>query len=276
MRQGYKDISQVRKGLESGKLQLDRNQRIGVECYEDILEEMDRSEVENIGSIVAKAAQEVVAGVEVTIMGSYRRGKPACGDVDVFLTHKDHFDKILPTALGRIVDKLRAWGHIAYHLTHLAGMTSSDEMGKRNWSSKAPDKEISTYFGVFHSPVVSGKRRRVDIKFFPYRERVFAALYFTGNGFFNRSMRLWASRKFKWLLNEKGLFSRDMHTRVLEADTERQVFDRLQLKYKKPDERDCFDAVEPIDCKESSSVDQIITMSRAEINKDENEHRWIE
>ncbi len=273
MRQGYKDISQVRKGLESRKLEMDRNQRIGVECYEDILEEMDRPEVEMIGSIVAAAAQEVLPGVETMIMGSYRRGKPACGDVDVFLTHKDHFERTPPTVLGTIVDKLRQWGHIAFHLTHLIGMKSSDDLGKRHWSSKPPEKDISTYFGVFHSPVVNGKRRRVDIKFFPYRERIFATLYFTGNGFFNRSMRLWASRKFKLLLNENGLFTRDLSSRVMEADTERQVFDHLHLIYKQPHERDCFDAVQPVD---QSDDAQLAIVSLAEINNDESEHRWID
>ena len=44
----------------------------------------------------------------------------------------------------------------------------------------------SSYMGVFNSPVVEGRRRRVDIKLYPYRERAFASLYFTGNGFFNR------------------------------------------------------------------------------------------
>ena len=56
------------------------------------------------------------------------------------------------------------------------------------------------YMGVFNSPVHSGKRRRIDIKIYPYRERVFAYLYFTGNGHFNRSMRLWSKRKFNnWM-----------------------------------------------------------------------------
>lgn len=40
----------------------------------------------------------------------------------------------------------------------------------------------SSWMGVMMSPVIANKRRRVDIKFYPYSERVFAGLYFTGNG----------------------------------------------------------------------------------------------
>jgi hypothetical protein len=40
----------------------------------------------------------------------------------------------------------------------------------------------------------------------------------------------------------------------MEADNEKQVFDKLNLIYKEPHERDCFDAVIP-KCNESMDFD---------------------
>jgi DNA polymerase/3'-5' exonuclease PolX len=198
-------------------------------------------------------------------MGSYRRGKETLGDVDVHITHKDFKEKVPADALGKIIDALWNRDHIAFHLTFLYGMQtglSDSDYQKRTtnipkdaWrttKSMGPPKHLkaekssSSYMGVFNSPLVRGKRRRVDIKIYPYRERIFAALYFTGNGFFNRSMRLWA-RSFGWQLNDHGLFVRDTPQRVMEAEDEKVVFEKLQLVYKKAQERDAFDALEPID-----------------------------
>jgi DNA polymerase beta palm/Fingers domain of DNA polymerase lambda len=104
---GYKDIHDVRDGLKTSsgiaKMQLDRNQLVGVDCYEDILDRMNRDEVEQIKDAVEKAAQRVYPGVEVTVQGSYRRGKRTCGDVDIHLTHRSFHQEIPDHALGNIM-----------------------------------------------------------------------------------------------------------------------------------------------------------------------------
>ena len=120
---GYRTISQVREGLASGALNLTANQQIGVKCYEDFMEKMTRKEVEMIADIVIKAVYERFPRAKVTIMGSYRRGKDACGDIDLLITHPDYVETTPRGALGELVDRLRQRGHIAYHLTHLEGMT---------------------------------------------------------------------------------------------------------------------------------------------------------
>merc|ERR1719253_429122 len=100
--------------------------------------------------------------------------------------------------------------------------------------------------GVFRSPVHEGKRRRVDIKFYPYREKAFCKLYFTGSGTFNRSMRLWATKSCKMTLNDHGLFKlnvsnhhqywkmrrdgkRQSRGERLDCKTERDIFKQLNL-----------------------------------------------
>ena len=82
------------------------------------------------------------------------------------------------------------------HLKFLIGMTTgshytdylkaSKHVPKSVWERtkilRSKQSDYKFYMGCFYSPVKPGIRRRVDIKFYPYRERAFAALYFTGNG----------------------------------------------------------------------------------------------
>ncbi|MGK3757306.1 MAG: hypothetical protein ACI8RD_009620 [Bacillariaceae sp.] len=104
--QGCKTIHDVRRKICNNELSLDRNQLVGVDCYEDIQYRMDRSEVESLAEIVRLAAEKLFPGIQVFIMGSYRRGKESCGDVDIHLTHPTDptFAKTIPNdALGRII-----------------------------------------------------------------------------------------------------------------------------------------------------------------------------
>lgn len=196
-------------------ISLDRNQLVGVDRYEDILEEMDREEVVMIADYIKSAVDRILPGAELQVMGSFRRGKKTCGDVDIHITHKKYKVEIPKNwcSLSKIIDLLWEQDRVMYHLTFLPGMKTGSSVGDYSKSSQHIPENVwgqakgagylsskgsrqSSYMGVFKSPKIKGKGRRVDIKFFPWSERIFATLYFTGNGYFNRSMRLWAARKF--------------------------------------------------------------------------------
>lgn len=81
-------------------------------------------------------------------------------------------------------------------------------------------------------------------------------------------MRLWAGNK-GFQLNDHGLFERGTQDRVMEATEERQVFERLELVYKEPQERDSFDALEP---KSGAMTDFEPSMSEL---KDYNDNAWV-
>jgi DNA polymerase/3'-5' exonuclease PolX len=255
-------------------LTLDRNQYIGVLHYEDFLEEMNREEVEAIGEVIRAAVHRRFPAAEVTLMGSYRRGKVSCGDVDVLITHPDYTDRIPPTGLASILDDLRVAGHITYHLTRVYGMkeelfeTLPKDLANRltmvpkhrydngtATTTLMDHQHVASWMGVFQSPLIKSKQRRVDIKWYPHKERVYAALYFTGNGHFNRSMRLWAKRRFSYRLSDHGLFDTVQNHPVVASplargrppSSEKDIFEVLHLQWKEPHERDCFDAVEPVD-----------------------------
>ena len=91
-------------------------------------------------------------------------------------------------------DALWNEGKIAMHLTFLVGMTTgchytdyekaSRYVPKAAWEMamiQSKRTEYEFYMGCLNSPIKDRVRRRVDIKFYPYRERAFATLYFTGN-----------------------------------------------------------------------------------------------
>lgn len=146
------------------------------------------------------------------------------------------------------------------------------------WRNTKPAKRYfiqedhkSFWMGCFVSPVKKSVRRRVDIKLYPYRERAFATVYFTGNGFMNRSMRLWAKRVFNWKLSDHGLFDIATGERILEATTEEEIFDHLKLVYKEPHERDSFDACESKD----GVLDENMQLSEQELEEDSKTHVWV-
>jgi hypothetical protein len=82
------------------------------------------------------------------------------------------------------------------HLTFLCGMElgldyvdyqkASQNVPKEAWERTKINplhrKSNAFYMGCAFSPIEPTKRRRIDIKLYPYRERSFATLYFTGNG----------------------------------------------------------------------------------------------
>ena len=85
-------------------------------------------------------------------------------------------------------------------------------------------------------------------------------------------MRLWATRVFGFKLNDHGLFARgDERVRVFEASTEREIFDRLQLVYREPYERQYWDALEPKD----NAVKPDMKLTESQLNHDRKTNQWV-
>lgn len=248
-RGGYDSIEKLRQAVADGRLNLNREQRIGLDCYDDLQEPMKRDEVEKIGKIVMDAFHGVSPTPgDVTIMGSFRRGKESSGDVDILITMKDYSERVPSNLLPRLIQHLNKAGHVAHHITQISNIPDDDASRQGNQASDPmTSHSFKSYMGVFFSPLYPEKRRRVDIKLYPYDQKGFASLYFTGGKWFNRSMRLWATQKFNWKLTDRGLFSINNGRSVLKsAPTEEEIFQKLRLRYKAPPDRVFFDDVEPL------------------------------
>ncbi|NXD14748.1 DPOLL polymerase, partial [Nothocercus nigrocapillus] len=82
--QGFRTLDDIRT-----KASLSSQQAVGLKHYEDFLERMSREEAAEIEQTVRQAALALNPGLVCVACGSYRRGKPTCGDVDVLVTHPD-------------------------------------------------------------------------------------------------------------------------------------------------------------------------------------------
>lgn len=69
------------------KAKLNKQQEIGLKFYNDFMERITREEVERIGSVVTEELKSVPGNCWAQLVGSYRRGKATCGDVDVMVVN---------------------------------------------------------------------------------------------------------------------------------------------------------------------------------------------
>ncbi|EXJ89337.1 hypothetical protein A1O3_02404 [Capronia epimyces CBS 606.96] len=119
---GWQDLDDV---VEFGWSTLTRVQQIGVKYYDEFQDKIPRAEVEQIGAVIHHHARSVlkiqpaqygsVEDVECIIVGGYRRGKQASGDVDVVLSHRD--ETKTHHLVGHIVRSLELEGWITHTLT---------------------------------------------------------------------------------------------------------------------------------------------------------------
>ena len=189
-------------------------QKVGLKYYEQILERIPRSEIEEYNavfkSIFAKiASQDPSAKFE--IVGSYRRGAQSSGDIDVIITGNS------VTIYKSLVDELIKQKII---LNVLSRGTS-----KTLVIAKLPGKDIA---------------RRVDFLFAHPEEFPFSILYFTGSKAFNTVMRHRALEQ-GYTLNEHGISFMENKVKgqkVVQAfPDERSIFNFLKIAYKTPMER---------------------------------------
>ncbi|KAF8591655.1 Nucleotidyltransferase [Ramaria rubella] len=228
--QGLRSLEDVRQAVSDGAHKLSIAQEIGLRFYDDINDRMPRIEAEEIFFKIKPIALGLDPRLSLDIMGSFRRGKETCGDIDILLT--------------RPTDDGRTHGGILPHLCnllHKQGILTEDLAVPEDWEALE-----ATYRGLCRKDEYS-KRRRIDILCIPYESRGAARIYYTGDDIFNRSIRLKAN-KMNMSLNQRGLFQgvvRDPQDRtkklctgsLLCSDSERKIFEILGVPWQKPHER---------------------------------------
>lgn len=148
-------------------------------------------------------------GITYNITGSYRREAKDSGDIDVLLTGPENNLKACKEILLKSKYLLKD-GIFADGEHKLMGMC------------RLKNTKVA---------------RRIDILFSPLNEYPFALLYFTGNSQFNINMRAHALT-LGLSLNEQGLFFNDSKKPVEhEFNTEKDIFEYLQLTYVEPNKR---------------------------------------
>ena len=209
---GITTIEGLRKASsENGKL-LTAAQKLGLKYYEDALQRIPRAEMKEHEDIILPGLDPKFEG---TIVGSYRRGAPSSGDIDVLLT--------LPNSMTT-----KEQGDLFLYMIEL--FKEIDYIV--DTLSSGPTKFLGYCRLDADHPV-----RRLDLLMIPKSEYACAILYFTGSKEFNVAFRSYALEK-GYTLNEHRLEpTKDGVAPVPVFTTEQDIFAFLGLQYVEPDKR---------------------------------------
>lgn len=204
-------IEELREAVKKDPSLLNKNQIIGLNYYEDLIERIPRMEMKKHEKLLKK----IISNLDIEIVGSYRRGEPTSGDIDVLVKWPanmtlDEIAKTLDDIVKNLIDKK----YLTEVLAH-------------------GDKKC---MGICQLP--GGKARRLDLLITPENEYGYAILYFTGSDKFNIALRKVALEK-GYSLNEHGFTSMDK-TKYPEAPklfTEKEIMNFLGFDYIEPKKR---------------------------------------
>jgi DNA polymerase beta len=204
---------------------LNSHQLLGVKWFHDMSQKIPRAEVQRAERILQAAAKHMNAELQITLCGSYRRGRAKSGDIDCLITHPGietmtELENYPVNILAKFVELLT---NLDFLIDHLTDYGRSKYMGFCMIKQTA-DKKPTT-------------ARRIDIRFIPYNSYGAAILYFTGSKLFNTQMRTWALGR-GYSLNEYGLKKVKGDDIFISCKTEEEVFKILEYPYKTPEQRD--------------------------------------
>lgn len=238
--QGHRTLEDLRE-----KADLNPNQKVGLEHFEDLNTRIPRSEVEALAKCVKEKAAAIDSGVEIIVGGSYRRGADSSGDIDLIITKggTNHTNE-LTSFLSQLVETLTQEGFLTATLaSHHSSTDDVDGGSKWHGCCVIPQRAFTGPKSEAYRPIW----RRIDLLLVPQAEMGAALIYFTGNDIFNRSIRLLAHKK-GMRLNQRGLYrdvlpdqgsARMTAGTLLEARDERKIFGILGVRWREPHERWC-------------------------------------
>ena len=211
---GLRSVEDVRQAITEKKITSTHHIDMGLKYYEDMKERIPRAEIEKIEKKIKKVLKSIDRELVYEICGSYRRGQPSSGDIDLLVSHPKYMEDIRTMKyLPQIVAQMSSSGLLVDHLTE-DGDTKYMGFCKYNEKSKA---------------------RRIDIRVVDYHSYYAAILYFTGSQQLNIQMRNRAI-ELKMSLNEYGLTSLETKTKIF-VKSEEEIFQLLDIPYKTPIER---------------------------------------
>ena len=194
---------------------LNDTQKIGLKYYEQILERIPRTEIEQYEKIFTEYFDKVAKNFpdsKFEIVGSYRRGAQTSGDIDIIITGKT----------GGIYNAF------------------VDELLKTKIILEVLSRGSSKTLVIAKLPGLENTARRIDFLYSPPNEFPFAILYFTGSKAFNTVMRQYALDK-GYTFNEHGIYKLENKKKGAKIEkgfkTEKDIFDFLGLQFKTPIER---------------------------------------
>jgi DNA polymerase/3'-5' exonuclease PolX len=201
---GIFSITDLRKRLAVGAIELTPMQKYGLTYYNDLNSRIPRESVREIGEDIIARVHKLDPAAGCEIVGSYRRGAQDSGDIDIITTGKYS----LRDLIARLEDEPN------FIAVFMLG------------------EERATFIGKY-----DGKVRQIDVLRLKPDQYWTGILYFTGSWEFNAAMRGYA-RRAGYLLNQRGLFKLRGRAEVLvKVGSEQEIFENIGLKYVEPRDR---------------------------------------
>ena len=208
---GLRTIDELRANVQRNPSLLNDKQRIGLAYYEPLLQRIPRDEMDEHKDILVHYLP-----FHSEIVGSYRRGAPSSGDIDVLLRMPQG---MLP-AQGK-----KQLAQIVQHLTEVKYIVEVLALGEHKCMAICRRDETST-------------PRRLDLLMVPEEQYAYGLLYFTGSDLFNVAFRQHCLQ-MGYTLNEKALtpLQEKQEKQVIPMASEKDIFTFLSLQYVAPQDR---------------------------------------
>ena len=219
VKKGISSISHLKEQLHIDPSLLHEKQKIGLRYYDDLIQRIPWSEMKEHEAMLEFLLPIKKYNLTINIVGSFRRGLPSSGDIDVLIrlpkSSKDKARDIISKCFNCLQPYIKEI--LAYGPKKFMGI------------SQLP-----------HCPY-----RRIDLLFTPYDEYAYSLLYFTGSDQFNVSLRKYCIER-GYRLNEHGLTSISSMETIPSIETEAEIFQFLGLHYKHPVERISAESIDSI------------------------------
>ncbi|OAX84954.1 hypothetical protein ACJ72_00680 [Emergomyces africanus] len=257
--------------VEQGWNMLSRVQQIGIKYFDEFMAGIPRSEVESIADVVLRHAKLVRphsqedydgTGIECIIVGGYRRGKEASGDVDLILTHRD--ERVTHNLVYDVVVSLEQERWITHTLAlHLTNSQREQQTAPYRGDSGGKPRfdTLDKALVVWQNPHFNDRKgddgnvgndsrnpnphRRVDIIISPWRTIGCAIVGWTGGTTFERDLRRYVKKIHNWKFDSSGVRSRTTGGQVIDLEgegatwqeRERLVLEGIGVGWRPPEER---------------------------------------
>ena len=212
-KQGIRSIAELRSAVLANPKLLNDKQKVGLKYYEPLLERIPREEMLEHQTILLRSLQPFTA----EIVGSFRRGMPSSGDIDVLIR--------VPSGMTPAASK--------QHLAHFV-----ETLKKANYIEEVLAIGEHKCMAICRRDS-SSVARRLDLLMTPEEEYAYSILYFTGSDRFNVAFRQHALNK-GYTLNEHTLTIKDpalIIKPVPPMNSEQDIFRFLGLRYVIPSAR---------------------------------------
>lgn len=222
---GIITISDLRKKVKTEPSIINNKVKIGLKYHTQLEKRIPRIEIDNYKEVIENICTEISPNLKMSINGSYRRGLPTSGDIDILITSDNPTDN--PSELRKcLITKLKKKGVIIETLAN----------GKKKFMGIG--KLSSRGFTI---------ARHIDIIDTTFGEFPFAVLYFTGSGGFNTNMRTEALKQ-GYSINEYTISDKNTKIPVNSSkimakigkgifESEKDIFEFLDMEFVEPGER---------------------------------------